>query len=105
MAGKLPEKERVLAPFRAEIDAIDLAMVDLLAKRLDVVRRVVAVKRSEGLAAFLPERVEDVVEKVSAAAAARDVPPDLVEGLWRQLIGWIVEYEQLQLNGGRRDET
>jgi len=105
MAGKLPDKERVLAPFRAEIDAIDRAMVDLLAQRLDVVRRVVAVKKAEGLAAFLPERVEEVVEKVSAAAAAQDVPPELAERLWRELIGWIVDYEQRQLSGGRRDQT
>ena len=46
MTQRLPEKENALAPFRAEIDAIDEAMVDLLAKRLDVVKRVVEVKRN-----------------------------------------------------------
>ena len=100
MTRRLPEKENALAPFRAEIDAIDEAMVDLLAKRLDVVKRVVEVKRAEGLAAFLPERVEDVVGKVSAAAASRGVPPDLAERLWRTLIDWVVEYENGQLKGG-----
>jgi isochorismate pyruvate lyase len=96
----LPERERVLAPLRAEIDAIDAAMVDLIARRFDVVRRVIAVKRAEGLAALLPERVEDVVAKVSAAAAEKGVPPDLAEKLWRVLIDWVVEYENGQLKGG-----
>jgi isochorismate pyruvate lyase len=100
MADRLPEKERVLAPFRAEIDAIDAAMVDLLAKRLDVVKRVIEVKRAAGLAAFLPERVEDVVAKVSAAAANKGAPPDLAERLWRGIVDWIVEYENRELKGG-----
>jgi isochorismate pyruvate lyase len=44
--------------------------------------------------------VEDVVGKVSAAAASRGVPPDLAERLWRTLIDWVVEYENGQLKGG-----
>ncbi|MBS7541416.1 chorismate mutase [Ancylobacter lacus] len=97
MARPLPEEERPLAPFRAEIDAIDAEIVALLARRLDVVQRVVAVKRAEGLAALLPERVEDVVEKVRAEAQARGVPPELAERLWRELIAFVVAYEEERL--------
>jgi isochorismate pyruvate lyase len=67
MSRELPSNERSLAPFRAEIDRIDAEIVVLLARRLEVVKHVIAVKRSEGLAALLPERVEDVVEKVSGS--------------------------------------
>jgi isochorismate pyruvate lyase len=101
MARSLPERERILAPLRAEIDAIDAAMVDLLAKRFDVVKRVIEVKHAENLAALMPERVEDVVERVSAAAARKGVPPELAERLWRGLIDWVVEYENGQLKGGQ----
>lgn len=97
MARTLPERERALAPFRAEIDAIDREMVALLARRFDVVQRVIEVKRAEGLAALLPERVEDVVEKVKDEAQAQGVPPDLAETLWRDLIQWIVDYEHARL--------
>jgi isochorismate pyruvate lyase len=100
MARSLPERERVLAPLRAEIDAIDAAMVDLLAKRFDVVKRVTEVKRAENLAALMPERVEDVVDKVSAAAARKGLPPGLAERLWRGMIDWVVEYENGKLKGG-----
>lgn len=97
MARILPENERVLAPFRAEIDAIDGEIVELLAKRFEVVRHVIAVKQAEGLAALLPERVEDVVEKVMANAETKGVPPELVEKLWRVLIAWVIEYENERL--------
>jgi isochorismate pyruvate lyase len=93
----LPENERSLAPFRAEIDIIDAQMVELLARRFEVVKHVIAVKQAEGLAALLPERVEDVIDKVSARAETHGVPPELVEKLWRVLIEWVVEYENERL--------
>lgn len=93
----LPENERSLAPFRAEIDIIDAQMVELLARRFEVVKHVIAVKQAEGLAALLPERVEDVIDKVSARAETQGVPPELVEKLWRVLIEWVIEYENEHL--------
>jgi isochorismate pyruvate lyase len=93
----LPENERSLAPFRAEIDIIDAQMVELLARRFEVVKHVIAVKQAEGLAALLPERVEDVIDKVSARAETKGVPPELVEKLWRVLIEWVIEYENEHL--------
>ncbi|MBB3771163.1 MULTISPECIES: chorismate mutase [Ancylobacter] len=97
MARVLPDNERCLAPFRAEIDIIDAQLVDLLARRFEVVKHVIAVKQAEGLAALLPERVEDVVEKVMATAETRGVPPELVEKLWRVLIEWVIAYENERL--------
>ncbi|MBS7532566.1 chorismate mutase [Ancylobacter sonchi] len=97
MARLLPENESALAPFRAEIDALDAQMVELLARRFEVVKHVIAVKRAEGLAALLPERVEDVVEKVTASAETKGVPPELAEKLWRVLIQWVVDYENERL--------
>jgi isochorismate pyruvate lyase len=97
MSRELPSNERSLAPFRAEIDRIDAEIVVLLARRLEVVKHVIAVKRTEGLAALLPERVEDVVEKVSSRAETEGVPPDLAEKLWRVMIDWVIAYENERL--------
>lgn len=97
MARRLPDNEASLAPFRAEIDHIDQRIVELLARRFEVVKHVIAVKQVEGLAAFLPERVEDVIDKVSARAETEGVPPELVEKLWRILIQWVIDYENEKL--------
>ncbi|MCK0197612.1 chorismate mutase [Ancylobacter sp. 6x-1] len=97
MVRPLPEEERPLAPFRAEIDAIDAEIVTLLARRFEVVQQVVEVKKAEGLAALLPERVEDVVEKVRAEAETKGVPPELAETLWRHMIAFVIAYEEERL--------
>jgi len=47
-----------------------------------------------------------VIDKVRARAEERDLPPQLAEALWRQMIGWFVQYEeeklrrQIEGNGG-----
>ncbi|MDF2809917.1 MAG: chorismate mutase [Microvirga sp.] len=97
MSRELPSNERALDPFRAEIDRIDAEIVALLARRMEVVKHVVAVKKTEGLAALLPERVEDVVEKVTARAETEGVPPELAEKLWRMMIDWVIAYENERL--------
>lgn len=97
MARELPVNERALDPFRAEIDRIDAEIVALLARRMEVVKHVIAVKKTEGLAALLPDRVEDVVEKVTARAETEGVPPELAEKLWRLMIEWVIAYENERL--------
>lgn len=96
----MSEAPQALADLRREIDAIDVEMVDLLARRLGVVHRVLAVKQAHAIPALLPDRVEDVVERVKVEATARGVPEDLVESLWRSLIGWTVAYEEKRLGAG-----
>lgn len=93
----MSEAPQALADLRKEIDAVDAELVALLARRLDVVHRVLAVKQEHGIPALLPDRVEDVVARVTAQAEARGVPPDLAETLWRRLIEWTVAYEEERL--------
>ncbi|WP_342446995.1 chorismate mutase [Azorhizobium doebereinerae] len=101
MGGVSAEHEeaarRLLKEARVEIDAIDAQMVDLLAARLAVVERVLAIKKEAGLPALLPDRVEDVVARVRERAVSSEVPADLVEALWRFLIQWTIEYEDARL--------
>jgi isochorismate pyruvate lyase len=90
-----------MIPLRREIDAIDAAIVKLLRGRLDVVERVIEVKRREGLPADIPSRVEDVVARVRAKADEAGLPPDLAEALWRKLISWTIAHEEQHIDDGR----
>ena len=88
-----------LAPLRAEIDAIDEAMVRLLARRAEVVTRVAQVKAREGFPALIPERVEEVVAHARNTAASAGLDPALAETVWRAMIGWFVDWEARELKG------
>jgi isochorismate pyruvate lyase len=83
----MPELRRV-------IDALDVRLVDLLAERAACIDRAAEIKQVAGLPAAIPDRVEDVVAKVRARAAEVGLDADLVEKLWRGLIGWSIAREE-----------
>ena len=105
MDGVKPEECLNMADVRTEIDRIDHAMVDLIAERLGYVERAWQIKLTENSAANVPWRNQQVVDKVRARADERGVPPDLAEALWRQMIGWFIQYEEEKLRSDSNEET
>jgi chorismate mutase len=55
---------------RREIDALDTGLVELLAHRMEIVRRIGALKRKNAVAVFQPERWEEIVKTRLDANAA-----------------------------------
>ena len=98
-----PSGEAALADLRARIDRIDTEMVRLLALRFACVREVIVVKEREGLPARLDGRVDEVVARIGALAEQHDLPPELAAVLWREMIVWIIAYENREL--ARADDT
>lgn len=85
-----------MSEVRGEIDRLDKALVDLLAERWTYVDRAWQLKNSPD-EATVPWRIQEVVDKVRARAEERDMPPALAEALWRQIIGWGIQYEEEKL--------
>jgi isochorismate pyruvate lyase len=102
-----PETKRVapkdcadMDAVRAQIDRVDSALVELIAERWGYVDRIWRLKTNPA-EATVPWRIEQVIKKVRARAVETDVPPALVEALWRQLIGWGIQYEEEKLSQER----
>ena len=81
---------------RAEIDRIDQALVDFIGERFTFVERAWQLKRAPA-EARVPWRIQQVIDRVRTRAAERGLPPELVEALWRQMIGWFIQYEEEKL--------
>jgi isochorismate pyruvate lyase len=87
---------------RAEIDRIDALLVDLIADRFGYVDRAWQLKHAAGIeGAVVPWRIQQVIDRVRAQAAARGLPPEMVDMVgaqWRNMIGWFVQYEEEKLS-------
>jgi len=94
---KTPRDCRDMTEVRAEIDRIDGALVDLVAERFGYVERAWQLKLEARQDANVPWRNQQVIDKVRARAQEKGVPPDLCEALWRQMIGWFIQYEEEKL--------
>ena len=95
-----PEKCTRMEEVRREIDRIDERMVELLAERFAYVDRAWQIKMGTKESATVPWRIQQVIDKVKAKAEERGLPPELAEALWRQMIGWFIQYEEERM---RRD--
>jgi isochorismate pyruvate lyase len=94
---RLPQHCANMPEVRAEIDRLDEALVTLIAERFGYVERAWQIKLAEKAAANVPWRNQQVIDKVRAIAGEKGVSPDLCEALWRQMIGWFIQYEEEKL--------
>ena len=81
---------------RTEIDRLDKELVKLIGERFTYVDMAWKFKENPE-DATVPWRIQEVIEKVRAHAEREDVPPRLIEALWRQMIGWFIQYEEEKL--------
>jgi isochorismate pyruvate lyase len=91
-AGECADMEQV----RQEIDRIDAALVDLIGERFTFVDRAWQLKQFPS-EARVPWRIQQVIDRVRLRASENGLPPELVEALWRQMIGWFIQYEEEKL--------
>lgn len=97
MSSRAPQDCRSMDDVRVEIDRIDKALVDLFAERFGFVDRAWQFKdRPEE--AVVPWRIQQVIERVRARSEEKGLPPELAEAIWRQMIGWFIQYEEEKLN-------
>ncbi|HEY7643622.1 MAG TPA: chorismate mutase [Hyphomicrobiales bacterium] len=97
MSVRPPQSCENMEQVRAEIDRLDAALLDLVAERFGYVERAWQLKtRPEE--ATVPWRIQQVIDRVRARATQRGIPPELAEAMWRQMIGWFIQYEEEKLS-------
>ena len=91
------ENTAPLNDLRNQIDAIDRALIDLLAKREKLVERVLLVKKAENLPGRIQGRVDAVVNNACARATEIGMNPDLARTVWSVMVEWFVQHEEKRL--------
>ncbi|GAA5158877.1 bifunctional chorismate mutase/prephenate dehydrogenase [Ornithinimicrobium tianjinense] len=81
-----PGIDAPLGELRSRIDEVDAQLVDLLARRLELVSQVGEVKGRHGLPIYAPDREATMIAAKRRLAQDRGVSPDLVEDVLRRLM-------------------
>ncbi len=87
-----PEACASMAEVRQGVDALDRALVVLLAERQRYMDAAARLKPSRDVV-HDDARIEDVVQKVLAAAAPAGLSPAIAEPVWRLLIDRCIAHE------------
>ena len=88
-----------LAGLRAELDAVDHALVELIARRLELVAGVGAAKADSGTPVRDPDRERAVLDGVETAARERGVSGELVRRIFLDIIGHAVDRQVAEILG------
>lgn len=91
-----------LSEIRGQIDSIDSEIINLLAKRAELVSAAGKLKKNEQ-GVRDPKRVEQVIERVKEKAAGAGLAPKIAERVYRTIIDCFVNKELLEFN--QREEN
>ncbi|MFP4314040.1 MAG: chorismate mutase [Alphaproteobacteria bacterium] len=75
-----------LSHYRKRIDEIDDQLLDLFAERFDIVRAVGKLKAENNIQIVQSARVEEVIERVTAMAEEKHIPPAFIKDLYTRMI-------------------
>jgi isochorismate pyruvate lyase len=92
--------ERGIEDVRADIDAVDRQLVELIAQRQRRVVEAGALKQDRQ-AVRAPDRVEKVISKVRALAVEAGASPEVVERTYRLMIAAFIDLELTVHEGSR----
>ncbi len=87
-----PEACTTMAQVREGVDALDRALVVLMAERQRYMEAAARIKPSRDVV-HDDWRIEDVVSKVLASAREQGLSPDIAEPVWRKLIERCIAHE------------
>jgi chorismate mutase len=76
--------------FRAQIDEIDAALIQLIAKRRDVAVEIAKIKQEEG-AKDDEERLKQVFDKIEKIAEEQGLKSERIKPIWKELIKYMIE--------------
>ncbi|HEV2653208.1 MAG TPA: chorismate mutase [Rhizomicrobium sp.] len=83
---------RTMADVRAEIDRLDRALVKLLAERQSYIERAAEIKTDRNVV-HDQGRIDDVVAKVLASARREGLSAEIAEPVWRMLVDRCIAHE------------
>lgn len=95
MTHRSPEKCRDMQDIRTEIDAIDHEIIALLGQRMGYVQAAAAFKTS-ATTVRAEERVKSMLAVRRQWAKEEQLPPDLVEQVYRTLVDGFIQHEMTQ---------
>jgi chorismate mutase len=78
--------EPPMQELRAQVEAIDAQLVELIAARQAAVREIGAFKREQGKPVLDPEREAQVLRRVAELARAAGLEEEELRDVWRKLL-------------------
>ena len=98
MSGDIPQE---LKEFREQIDALDAQLLELLAKRFQIVRNVGHMKVEKNMEVVQADRAQEVIDMAAERAVQKGVPEKFIRKMYEAMIdeAHVIEHDIVAQSG------
>lgn len=89
-----------LSKTREQIDALDEQIVDLVARRFEIIRQVPDIKTRNNIPPVVESRVREVIDRAAERGKAKGLNPEFVRDLYRRIIDEAHRVEKAMMGEG-----
>lgn len=93
---------KTLLDYRKEIDDLDVQLIELLGKRMDIIREVAVYKHAHHLPAVIQARVDEVHDNAVRMGLEKNLPAEYISALWTKIITESCDTEERFLSANRK---
>ena len=86
------KKNKPIEEIRLLIDEIDMKILELISKRKELVVEVVKFKNRNQIVD--QKRIEKILQRLNNKAKELDLPPQIVDNIWKSMINSFIELEE-----------
>lgn len=96
--GKGSDMNNQLEKYRQQIDALDIELIDVLARRIAVVKHVGALKAKTDISVVQPKRAQAVKDRAALMGAEKGLDESFVRGVYDLMIDHAHDLEHMILD-------
>ncbi|QJC34256.1 bifunctional chorismate mutase/prephenate dehydrogenase [Enterobacteriaceae endosymbiont of Donacia cinerea] len=85
-----------LSLLRNKIDLLDIKLLEILSKRLELVKKIGLIKNQYGLPIYVPEREKYIIDLKKKEAKKKGISPNFIEDIFHRVIKESYYYEKIK---------
>ena len=88
-----PLKRKKLSKIRSELDKLDNSLIEIIKKRTNLVKKVLALKEKKNQIVD-QQRIKSILTKIKKISLKNKIDPKITHRIWKNMIFAYIDYER-----------
>ena len=88
-----PLKQKKLSKIRLELDKLDNSLINIIKKRTNLVKKVLALKESKNQIVD-QKRIKTILKNIKKKSIKNNIDPKITNRIWKNMIWSYIDYEK-----------
>ena len=88
-----PFKRKKLSKIRLELDRLDNSLINIIKKRTNLVKKVLALKENKNQIVD-QKRIETILKNIKKKSLEKNIDPKITNRIWKNMIWSFIDFER-----------